>query len=309
VHITGGEAFLYYEHLEQILLEAQKQKLGKVDLIETNGFWAIDDRITRERINRLDELGMNRLKISVDPFHQKFVDIENVRRLVVAAKEILGTERVLVRWEKYLDNPVEVQNISPTARMQEYIKAIEDYPCRFTGRAAGKLAEAVAAKKAESFACDNCKSSFLGAKGVHIDPFGNVFSGTCSGIILGNVITTSKNVIDSKGWHPHPDSFYQDGDGKLNPSHPQAALEDATQSSRKQSSLEEIWKNFTPENNEIINTLFNFGPFGLLEKAESLGYQKLPSYAAKCHLCTHIRQFLFDKGFDKSTIGPAECYL
>jgi hypothetical protein len=33
----------------------------------------------------------------------------------------------------------------------------------------------------------NCKSDFLGAKGVHIDPFGNVFSSTCSGIIVGNV--------------------------------------------------------------------------------------------------------------------------
>lgn len=35
-----------------------------------------------------------------------------------------------------------------------------------------------------------CKADFLGAKGVHIDPFGNVFSGTCSGIILGNVNAT-----------------------------------------------------------------------------------------------------------------------
>lgn len=264
IHLTGGEAFLYYEHLEQILLEAQKRKLGKVDLIETNGFWATDGKITRERIKRLNELGMHRLKISVDPFHQEFVDIEIVRRLAAAAKEILGPERVLVRWEKYLDNPINIRNISPVERMNTYIKAIEEYPCRFTGRAAGKLAEAVASKKAETFACENCKSSFLGAKGVHIDPFGNVFSGTCSGIIFGNI---------------------------------------------KQSSLEDSWKNFTPETNEIIKILFYSGPFGLLEKAESLDYQKLTFYAAKCHLCTHIRQFLFEKGFDKSTICPAECYM
>jgi MoaA/NifB/PqqE/SkfB family radical SAM enzyme len=141
---------------------------------------------------------------------------------------------------------------------------MKDYPCRFTGRAAGKLAELVASKPAENFASENCKSDFLGAKGVHIDPFGNVFSGTCSGIIFGNINNTS---------------------------------------------LEHIWKQFTPENNELINTLFNHGPFGLLEKAENLGYKKLPSYASKCHLCTHIRQFLLDKGIDKSTIGPAECYI
>ncbi len=81
IHLTGGEAFLYWEHLEQILIEAQKQKMGKVDLIETNGFWATDDKVTRSRIKRLDELGMHKLKVSVDPFHQEYVDIEIVRRL------------------------------------------------------------------------------------------------------------------------------------------------------------------------------------------------------------------------------------
>lgn len=264
IHLTGGEAFLYWEHLEQILIEAQRENLGKVDLIETNGFWATDDKIAHSRIKRLDKLGMHRFKISTDPFHQEYVDVEPVRRLAAAAKEILGPDRVLVRWEKYLDKPIDMQNIPPSARMHEYIKAIKDYPCRFTGRAAGKLAEAVASKPAETFASQTCKSSFLGAKGIHIDPFGNIFNGTCSGIVIGNINLTP---------------------------------------------LEEIWKNFIPEQNEIINTLFNEGPYGLLKKSENLGYRKLPSYAAKCHLCTHIRQFLFNKGIKRNTINPSECYL
>ncbi len=300
IHLTGGEAFLYWEHLEQILIEAQKQKMGKVDLIETNGFWAIDDKVTRSRIKRLDELGMNKLKVSVDPFHQEYVDIELVRRLAAIAIKILGTERVQIRWEKYLDSTIDMKNISASARMEAYIKANEEFPCRYNGRASGKLAEAVAAKPAEYFSGRNCKQSFLGAKGVHIDPFGNVFSGTCSGIIFGNISTNN-------GWDGSPclrtiavDKLYQN--------HPQAAIGAATQSNSNQSSLEQIWKNFKPENNEIINTLFNSGPYGLLEKAESIGYQKLPLYAAKCHLCTHIRQFLFNNNIEKSTLGPSECY-
>jgi MoaA/NifB/PqqE/SkfB family radical SAM enzyme len=238
IHLTGGEAFLHWEHLEQILLQAQKQNLGKADLIETNGFWATNDKIVYSRIKRLDELGMHRLKISTDPFHQEYVDIEPVERLSAAAKEILGLERVLVRWEKYLDNPIEMQNIPPATRMHE-------------------------SKPAETFASQTCKSSFLGAKGVHIDPCGNVFSGTCSGIIIGNINHTP---------------------------------------------LEEIWKKFTPAQNEVINTFFNEGPYGLLKKAENLGYKQLPYYAAKCHLCTHIRQFLFSKSIEKTSIGPQECY-
>ncbi len=263
IHITGGEAFLYWDHLQEILKEGQKQKLGKVDLIETNGFWATDEKIIIHRIKRLDELGINRFKISTDPFHQEYVDGKSLRLLAELAREILGPQRVLVRWEKYLDVPIEMKKLSKDERHQQYMNAIKDYPCRFTGRAGGKLAELVVSILIDTFATKNCKNSFLSAKGVHIDPFGNVFSGTCSGIIVGNV---------------------------------------------NQTPLEEIWKRFNPTQNNIINTLYNKGPYGLLEKACKNGYEKCDSYASKCHLCTNIRQFLFDNDLERTIIGPAECY-
>jgi len=270
VHITGGEPFLYWDRLQEILEEAGNQNLGKVDLIETNGFWATNEKITRERLKRLDELGIHRLKISTDPFHQEYVDIEPIRRLAEIATEILGPKRVLVRWRKYLENPTKIKirggsRTAPTAeREQRYIGAMKDYPCRFTGRAAGRLAKMVASKTVEALASMNCKSDLLAAKGVHIDPFGNVFSGTCSGIIIGNVNRTR---------------------------------------------LEDIWKQLVPAESEFINTLFNFGPYGLLEEADKLGYEKINVYADKCHLCTSIRQFFFKKGLKRSILGPAECYF
>ncbi len=98
---------------------------------------------------------------------------------------------------------------------------------------------------------------------MHVDPFGNVFSGTCSGIIIGNV---------------------------------------------SQTPLEQIWRQFHPANNEVLNTLFTLGPSGLLSRAEKLGYGKANLYAGKCHLCTSIRQLFFDKGVEKSIVGPNECY-
>jgi MoaA/NifB/PqqE/SkfB family radical SAM enzyme len=263
IHITGGEPFLYWEQMQEILEEARNQHLGEVDLIETNGFWATNEKVIRQRLKRLDELGMNRLKISTDPFHQEYVDIKPIRRLAEIATEILGTERLMVRWNKYLYGPTDMQVLSTAEREQKYISSINDYPCRFTGRAAGKLAELVASKPIEELVCVNCKSVLLGAKGVHIDPFGNVFNGTCSGIIFGNVNRTK---------------------------------------------LEDIWKQFHPAQSDFINTLFNFGPYGLLERAYRLGYKKAEVYAGKCHLCTSIRQFFFDNGLEKSIIGPAECY-
>ncbi|OHB80385.1 MAG: hypothetical protein A2Z25_17055 [Planctomycetes bacterium RBG_16_55_9] len=305
IHLTGGEAFLYWDHLQEVLRRAQGEKLGKVDLIETNGFWATSERIIRERLKRLDELGTVRLKISTDPFHQEYVDTEPLRRLTAIATEVLGPDRVLVRWQKYLDEPVEMKGLSPVEQEQQYFRAMKDYPCRFTGRAAGRLAELVASSmlpcfrgnssggslKAAGFGdgqpsrnhpqpirqaqgsasleaatqCRaNCQSDFLGAKGVHIDPFGNVFSGTCSGIIVGNVNETP---------------------------------------------LEDIWRQFHPAQSEFINTLFHFGPFGLLDKAMKLGYRGPRIYADKCHLCTRLRQFFFNHGIENAIIGPAECYV
>lgn len=201
VHITGGEPFQYRQRIEQILRQAQKEGLGACDLVETNGFWATDDKTTEERVWLLDALGVKRLKVSVDPFHQEYVDIEPPRRLAGIARRILGPQRVLVRWEKYLDKPVQMKGLSEDQRIEKYKEAMKDYPCRFTGRAAGRLAGLAATQTVEQIARENCARAFLGAKGVHIDPYGNVFSGTCSGIIVGNVTEDSLGEI-WKRWRP-----------------------------------------------------------------------------------------------------------
>jgi hypothetical protein len=263
VHITGGEPFLYWDHLQKILQQAKKLNLGEVDTIETNGFWATSTEITTRRLKALDELGMHHLKISTDPFHQEYVDIEPVRLLADIASDILGPARVLVRWRKYLENPIEMKCLSNEELKQQYIRAVIDCPCRFTGRAGRKLAELVASESMEALTSVNCKTTFLGAKGIHIDPYGNVFSGTCSGIIIGNIIHTT---------------------------------------------LEDIWKQFHPKQSEFIETLFDLGPTGLLDKFSHLGYQPAKIYAGKCHLCTGIRNLLFTKNIETSTIGPVECY-
>lgn len=263
IHLTGGEPFLYWDHLCLILEQAQKKNLGQIDMIETNAFWATSKKLVLERLKILDSLAVRRLKISTDPFHQEYVDVESVGLLARVASEVLGPGRVLVRWQKYLDAPVFMAGLSVSQRNDAYVSAVGDYPCRFTGRAACKLSELVSATPIEQIATMNCKTEFLGAKGVHIDPYGNVFSGTCSGIIIGNV---------------------------------------------NQVSLEQIWQQFQPTQNKIIETLFNCGPYGLLKQAEKLGYNKINLYASKCHLCTGIRRFLFKAGVEQTTVGPVDCY-
>ncbi|NIA16803.1 MAG: 4Fe-4S cluster-binding domain-containing protein [Planctomycetes bacterium] len=263
VHITGGEPFLYWKQLKNLLIQAEKLNLGPVNQIETNASWAVNREIVVERVKILDGLGMEHLKISCDPFHAEFVDTAAVKLLAETAAEVLGPARVLLRWQKYLDSPVNMRNLTPLQRQRQYKLTMQIYPFRFTGRAAAELGHLFATQTADDLRSADCRLPFLSAKGVHIDPLGNVFSGLCSGVIIGNI---------------------------------------------NQNSLEEIWRRCDWNNDEFTATLFNRGPAGFLEKAVKSGYKKRRFYTDKCHLCTDLRQFFFDRKQFTSIIGPVQCY-
>jgi len=222
VHITGGEPFLYFDHLCELLNRAKQIGLSGPDSIETNGFWATNDKVITQRLKLLDDAGMSKLKISWDPFHAEFVDAAVIKRLAAAAGKILGPERVFVRWEKYLDQNLSCNGLSDINRRQRYIQAAGDYPCRFTGRGADKLATFLSDKPAATLRNENCKKNFLGAKGVHIDPYGNVFSGLCSGIAIGNINQNSLEAI-WEAFDPQKQDFF----GSLFAGGPYAMLDEA----------------------------------------------------------------------------------
>jgi MoaA/NifB/PqqE/SkfB family radical SAM enzyme len=262
IHITGGEPFLFFDHLVAMLSEARRQNLPPLNCLETNGAWAVSEVVIREKMRFLKEMGLEELNISFDPFHADFVSVDAILALRTIAREILGPDHVRIRWEKYLENPIPFseylkQDQKLLARM------LKDDRCRFTGRAAEEIAPLAADKSIEQLANLNCRNAILGARGIHIDPFGNVFCGQCSGIIVGNLQTKS---------------------------------------------LEALWQEFDPPNLQFWSRLFDFGPTGLLEEAIRKGVQPRDRYASKCHLCSDIRRFFFDKGIFLSIIGPKGCY-
>jgi hypothetical protein len=195
IHITGGEPFLYFDYLVSLLEEAKKLKLGKVDLVETNGFWATDEKVIEERLRLLDSLGVEMVKVSCDPFHQRFVDVVEVRRLIQVGQRVLGADRVTARWMDYLDVDYDMKNLSAAEADGKYLESLAEFPCRFTARAGWRLAKLVEQTPVSQLMGRHCASSFMGAKGVHVDPLGNVFSGTCSGIIVGNINDTPLDVL------------------------------------------------------------------------------------------------------------------
>ena len=263
IHITGGEPFLLWPHLEQLLSTAAKSALGPVNTIETNGYWAVSRAEIIEKLNVLNSYNVGKLKISYDPFHGEFIEYNKIKLLYETACEVLGVDRVLVRWQEYLKNPPQIKGLSNDEKLSLFSESYRQFPFRFTGRAAGRLAQHLANKEVEQISAENCKRTFLDSKSIHIDPYGNVFNGVCSGITIGNINKTP---------------------------------------------LDELWRTFNPAEEEFLNVLFNNGPAGLLEEATKSGYEKRRLYSSKCHLCTDLRQFFFDKGCLQPIISPMDCY-
>ncbi len=187
IHITGGEPFLYWSHLAEILEKAVELGLGEVSAIETNAFWADDKTDIIEKLKFLDSHNVKKLKISYDPFHAEFVEYRKVKLLADTAAEVIGKDRVQVRWQEYMEKDLKVMNMADDEKMELFVESVKKFPCRFTGQAADRLSEILADKDVEAVSKSNCRNAFLSAKGIHLDPFGNVFSGTCSGIVIGNI--------------------------------------------------------------------------------------------------------------------------
>ena len=263
IHLTGGEPFLVFDRLAEILSEAHTSGLPALNSLETNGSWANSEQEVREKLSFLKSVDLQELKISYDPFHAEFIDVQTIRYLKAKACEILGADKVKVKWEKYLENPIAFSDYLPTDRQDLCQTVLREDRCRFTGRAAEQIGTLLGDREAGQFGSRNCRNAILGAKGVHIDPYGHVFNGQCSGIIVGNL---------------------------------------------NQASLDSLWRQFDPSEIDFWKILFHNGPAGFYEEAVKLGYPPDKRYASKCHLCSDIRRFFFDKRMHLTIIGPTDCY-
>lgn len=207
IHLAGGEPFGDWVQLVSIVRAARDAGLTPLEKVETNAFWATSDGLTRSRLELLAALGMEKLIVSADIYHQEFVPIERVRRCVEIAKEVLGGDRVRVRWWDFYHEPVDLRRTDAEAKRAAYRKALERHKDRLTGRAADRLAEFFPRHAPEEFRDRNCVQDVLHGRHVHIDPYGHVFPGVCSGIILGNANQSSiPEIWDrlAESWREHP---------------------------------------------------------------------------------------------------------
>ena len=185
IHLTGGEPFGDFPTLLDLCRRAAGEGLRPLPKVETNAFWATGGRRVRDRLRALDEAGMGMLVISADPYHQQFVPIERPRLAARLAADLLGGQRVRVRWADWLADGFDTDRLGAperTALFAGYAAAGRD---RLTGRAADLLAPYLSLAPAETFADSPCREALLRSRHVHVDPEGRIMPGTCAGIVLG----------------------------------------------------------------------------------------------------------------------------
>ena len=280
IHIGGGEPFGRWEILSSLVRQAKAAGLGPLEAVETNAFWATDEKIIRERLTVLDDAGMGRLTISADPYHQQFVPIERVRLLARVGGEVLGPERIRIRWRDWADEGFDTDSLSRRQRRRVFADYAGKNRDRLAGRAAAELADLLPMKPAAAFADKPCRDRLLRSRHVHIDGEGIVCPGTCAGIILGRVTDA-----DSVGrlWQNLHDDFADMDTGSAHLQHASPI--------------------------DVLNLLVRSGPAALMAAAEKLGYaERAEGYAGLCHLCWSVRRWLFDNGYFHDRLGPASVY-
>ena len=189
IHLTGGEPFGNWPRLIDICRGARTAGLGPLEKVETNAFWATDGEIVRDRMLALDAAGLGKLCISADPYHQQFVPIARCRLAAAVAEEVLGPERVQVRWRDWLAAGFDTDGMSPEARENVFAKYAAAGRDRINGRAAETLAHHLSCKSWREYADTNCREAVLRSRHVHVDPAGRLMPGTCAGIVLGRCDT------------------------------------------------------------------------------------------------------------------------
>ncbi len=185
VHISGGEPFGNWPRLIELVQQAKAECLGPLQKIETNAFWAEDAVLVRDRLKALDEAGMGKLVISTDPYHQAFVPIAKARLAAAVAGEVLGPNRVQVRWRDWLVEGFDTAGLEDQAWADLVSRYATGGRDRLCGRAAETLTAHLQLKPLREFADEPCNRSLLRSRHVHIDPQGYVMPGTCAGLVLG----------------------------------------------------------------------------------------------------------------------------
>ncbi len=85
ITITGGEPFLYFQRLLQVVDGCRTRGLSAN--VFTSAYWATSDEIAADKLKQLAHAGLTGITVSADEYHQERVPQANVARVLNAARE------------------------------------------------------------------------------------------------------------------------------------------------------------------------------------------------------------------------------
>ncbi len=133
--LTGGEPFLFMKEIEEILSFANSLNLES--LIGTNGFWGTSYEVALKILKKLYSLGLRKLLLSADRYHQEFVGLERLINIIKAAETIGLKIKITVNMTKKDSESLKI------------VRILKDFNCvislkepRLVGRALKNINEA-----------------------------------------------------------------------------------------------------------------------------------------------------------------------
>jgi pyruvate-formate lyase-activating enzyme len=277
VLLFGGEPFILLDDLAEMIAAVRCHTTGR-PLVFTNGYWAYNENVARQKLSRLREAGLDYILFSVDAFHSAFVPVARAALGIRVARE-LGFATIEIDNQWVLSPDLDIPTNAATRRMMETLAEMVDLSgvevvasrTHPTGRAAECLPEILrAAGKMPQGLCEAeglCLAPYyLGEDlrqpyAVEVHPDGEV--DLCAGISLGNARRTP---------------------------------------------LADLLMGYDYTKHSVIHTIVESGPIALLAEAERAGYQRRPGYVDQCHLCYEVRSFLRTIDGMAQYLAPAAVY-
>jgi len=214
VHIGGGEPFLNRKGLEQAMRIFSRYGIN-IEYVETNSSWYKGMRDSIELLNRLKTVGLERLLVSMSPFHNKNIPFNKVKSVIFASKKA-GID--IFPWINDFYNEINSFVDKKTHKPAEYIKKfgksyfkdlLNRYWVQMNGRAVYFYEKLFKKKNINEIleSSERC-IELENTNHFHMDLFGNYVPGLCSGISikiedLGKPISMEKypfiSVLFNKG--------------------------------------------------------------------------------------------------------------
>lgn len=141
--ISGGEPFLNEKLVCRLIKELAD--VGKNVTCITNGYWAKTIDIAKRKLQKLEKLGLNTLTISYDDYHSEYIDVQNIKNLLIASRtthihyalnmavsnQDQGNDIIQQLGTATLGIPVTKYPVVPVGSAKKYINE-EDYICEVT---------------------------------------------------------------------------------------------------------------------------------------------------------------------------------